>query len=152
MPEVNDSDELPYGYKEIGEYATRLHEDGLLQDESRIKDLMGFVDNIIGYHQNKGLKVNRLDHNPREKAFHDQWLKENEPKSWINQGHGVLQDLFIESDINMFNRKIHLAINDRDRYIVATVVQWLGSNCGMCFLGEALARVGMKIVETKKTD
>ncbi|WP_164740353.1 hypothetical protein, partial [Xanthomonas euvesicatoria] len=71
------------------------------------------------------------------------------PVSGVNYGHGILQDLFIEGGHNMFGRKVIEEISNRDRMIVATVIQWLGSNCGMCFLGEALRRFGAKIVETK---
>lgn len=48
------------------------------------------------------------------------------------------------------HRKVIQEINNRDRMIVATVIQWLGSNCGMCFLGEALERFGARIVYDKK--
>ena len=38
-------------------------------------------------------------------------------------------------------------ITDRDRLVSATVVQWLGTNCGLCFLRETLEEAGYKIVK-----
>lgn len=95
-----------------------------------------------------------MEHNEAEQAFHDQWKKENIPMYGFNHGHGTLQDLFFESNPNILSPvstgKRILDINSRDRKIVATVIQWLGSNCGMCFLGEALDRFGHKIVKKEK--
>lgn len=115
--------------------------------ECELEDVLSIADKVICYKANVGINKKRLEHNEREKAFHDQWQQENAPVSGVNHGHGILQDLFIESDSPFgFTRKAVELINDRDRMIVATVIQWLGSNCGMCFLGEALERFGARIV------
>ncbi len=96
-----------------------------------------------------GINPSRLKHNEREQAFHDQWQQENAPVAGINNGHGILQDLFINRGESFASRRVVEEINNRDRMIVATVIQWLGSNCGMCFLNEALARFNSHIVEKK---
>ncbi len=101
------------------------------------------------WEHNKGRFIDRLKHNPREKAFYDEWLKINEPNSGINNGNGILQDLFIDVDHTTItkNRTVHEVITNHERYIVATVIQWLGSNIGMCFLGDSLKRVGLQITK-----
>jgi hypothetical protein len=100
------------------------------------------------YENNKGYKFERTKYNPQEKAFYEQWLKENEPNPHINNGQGILQDLFIERNPEFpFQRKWITEINNRDRFIVATVIQWLGTNCGMSFLHKTLKKFNYLIVE-----
>ncbi len=43
--------------------------------------------------------------------------------------------------------KMRTKITLRERFIAATVIQWLGTNCGMAFLKEALDKCGLKIVQ-----
>jgi len=108
---------------------------------------------IACYKANVGINTKRLESSPREKAFHDNWLHENAPISHINHGHGILQDLFIETTGSfsiLLGGKMIEEINNRDRMIVATVIQWLGTNCGMAFLEETLNDFGARIVYDKK--
>ena len=117
--------------------------------ESELEDLIALAVKQDSYENNKGYKFERIEHNPIEKAFYEQWLKENEPTQGINFGQGILQDLFIEIGEHMFERKWVTEINNRDRWIVATVIQWLGTNCGMSFLHEALKKVSYRIIKEK---
>lgn len=101
----------------------------------------------------KGVMSRRIKFNDRELSFAAEWDKEND-KSWncgTNHYHGILQDLFIEQTTKFpFSHKWFVKlISKRERMIVATVIQWLGSNVGMCFLGKALSRCGYKIVKVK---
>lgn len=114
-------------------------------DDHELEDLMALVRKQDAYESNQGYLFERTAHNPREMAFYQQWKKENFPQAGISNGQGILQDLFIEGNINLFTRKWMLEITPRDRMIVATVIQWLGSNVGMAFLREALARFGAHI-------
>lgn len=119
-------------------------------DDSEIDDIINIAIKQDAWESNKGISFDRVEHNIREKAFYDQWMKDNEPKLYLNYGHGVLQDLFIKSkSLFGFDREWLLEINNRDRLIAATVIQWLGSNCGMCFLSEALKRFNAGILEGK---
>jgi hypothetical protein len=43
--------------------------------------------------------------------------------------------------------KERFKITNRDRFVAATVIQWLGSNCGMAFMKEALGKCGFEIVK-----
>lgn len=116
--------------------------------EDELDEIIGRAVQQDGYEANKGYKHERVKDNPREMAFYEQWLKENEPRRYINNGQGILQDLFIERDGFMGHvRRYEVEINNRDRYIVATIIQWLGSNVGMGFLHSALARFNAHIVE-----
>ncbi|MBA4349518.1 MAG: hypothetical protein C0415_05980 [Thermodesulfovibrio sp.] len=110
-----------------------------------------------------GVHKKRLNkYNPREVAFSEAWQHENEGR----QNSSRLQDLMIEvSDEpkDGFHKrrsmimsrgydfvKIHHKITQRDAEIVATVIQWLGSNVGMSFLAAALKECGKKIVNIEK--
>lgn len=96
---------------------------------------------------NKGCRINRTAFNLRELAFAEHWADENERKTWINYGQGILQDLFIDRDpFWPFGPSSVKVISKRERMIVATVIQWLGSNCGFAFLREALNKCGYDIV------
>jgi hypothetical protein len=127
-------------------YCIKSYTDG----DCNLDDILNAADKVACYKANVGINTKRLPHNEREKAFYEQWLQENAPVAGVNCGHGILQDLFIESELTGFNRKVIEEISNRDRMIVATVIQWLGSNCGMCFLGEALEKFGARIVYDKK--
>jgi len=85
-----------------------------------------------------------------EKAFADQWEEENEERRGINYGQGLLQDLFIErrSVLTQWTT----VISRRERWIAATVIQWLGTNCGFAFLIRCLNKCGYSIEETTQRD
>lgn len=116
--------------------------------DEEIEKIMLLAKRADEYRSNVGMCRDRLEHNNREMAFHEQWLKENLPEPGINYGRGVLQDLFTATrDNNPTKQQIILEeMTNRDRMIVATVIQWLGSNCGMAFLGDSLGRFGAKII------
>jgi hypothetical protein len=124
----------------------------IFPDDDELKDIMDLAVQQDAYENNKGYKWERCKDNPREMAFYEQWLKENQPLSWVNNGHGILQDLFIERNITqpLGQTKWIVEINNRDRWIVATIIQWLGTNVGFCFLQEALRRCGYTIVQSKR--
>jgi hypothetical protein len=74
---------------------------------------------------------------PKEKILADDWEKENLES-------GILQRLFISGSIQ-WDEKAEVKINLRDRMIAATVIQWLGSNVGFCFLETCLKKMGYKL-------
>lgn len=81
-----------------------------------------------------------------ERALSDQWVLENQPILWLNFGNGLLQDLFCKRAgvVGMDVHANHL-VTDSERMVAATVVQWLGTNCGREFLEKAFARAGWKL-------
>lgn len=119
-------------------------------DENEVEKIINLSKLQDAYSHNKGIRFGRTEFNPRELAFYEQWLKENRPDPRINHGNGILQDLFMDSGLSVFNpSKVYETITNRDRIIVATVIQWLGSNCGIAFLGDALNRCGYRITQNK---
>ena len=103
----------------------------------------------------KGYKFERTsyEHGDREKIFYKQWKRENVKRVWINQGQGILQNLFHiqpQKWYHAYGWKV--IINKRDRYIVATVMQWLGTNCGWCWLEETLRKCGYRIVKIEREE
>lgn len=121
--------------KALNEHKIYLDCEELRQIESKIIN-----EHIESF--NEGLFYERTKTNDREKAFSDLWKKENKIESWVNQGHGTLQNIVIGKDqLPLFY------ITKNDRIIVATVVQWLGTNIGFNFLERALKKCGYKIVQ-----
>lgn len=98
--------------------------------------------------KHQGLHANGLTEaadNPREVAFAQEWHCENSRERYgIGTSRSTLGYLLGDGTL-------HGAIHpsDRDSTVSATVVQWLGSNVGMSFLRNALARFGMEIVKKK---
>ena len=73
-----------------------------------------------------GLNRNRFSREPEEKRFADHWEQEQTPD---NSGRGLLEHI-----LSTTNEPVEP--NTRDRQVAATVVQWLGSSVGRCFLEE----------------
>lgn len=95
---------------------------------------------------NRGYLYERTLHNPLEAALASAWEKENEKRRHINFGFGILQDLFMERGKFMFESRCVHEVTDAERMVAATVIQWLGSNCGRSFYEEALRKCGYKVV------
>lgn len=101
-----------------------------------------------------GIHERRLSENctnPREVAWNEAWKAEH-------QYHDTLSQLFVvpcEKGApdswesfgflgGIFHRPLGV-VTERDRIVAATVLQWLGSNVGMCLVADALKRAGMRI-------
>lgn len=74
------------------------------------------------------LHVHRFKENPEEQAFVEAW---EETDSFRRDGCGTLQYLMCPPDCD---QRYPPEINDRDRLVAGTVIQWLGSPVGLCFL------------------
>ena len=103
---------------------------------------------------NKGAYFNRTKINnktgKRERAFAIAWRKTNKRIGFLNHGYGTLENLFISHE--KWFVKYNIIIKSRDRFIAATIIQWLGTNVGFCWLQEVLKTLGYKIerIEIKK--
>ena len=96
--------------------------------------------------RHRGIDTRRRERNHRENAFAETWEQENERRPGLNFGQGMLQDLLAQrSEKWPHYPSLRKVVDNRDAAIVATVVQWLGTNVGMSFLGEALKRCGFRI-------
>lgn len=89
-----------------------------------------------------------------EKVFADAWEKENEINPGTNFGFGILQDLFMDRVSGHWWSHPYAThvLNGRERMIAATVVQWLGTNCGFGFLVDTLRKCGYRITRIPETD
>jgi hypothetical protein len=74
----------------------------------------------------EGLHARRKAKNPREKAFAKAWEKINEN----SLGDTTLLDDLLSTD--RFSPKP----SERDYQVAATLIQWLGSHVGQCFLSQ----------------
>lgn len=98
-----------------------------------------------------GYETDRLkfDINDLENAFSSYWRKENKKSPGINFGKGLLQDLFFAERKFPYVPWKFLTVTNRERLIVATVIQWLGTNCGFAFLCGVLRKAGYDVVKRK---
>lgn len=105
--------------------------------------------------KNKGFFYQRVKLRPfvnewknKEKIFAEEWVKINKNKIY---DFGLLQTLFFVKDINNISPGyLLLKITPIQRCIVATVIQWFGSNCGFSFLVDCLKECGYKLEKIKK--
>ena len=66
-----------------------------------------------------------------ERIFLKRWRSENKSRQAFNGGAGVLE-LILSEDSNDYAADL----TQRDATVAATVIQWLGTNCGRAFLHE----------------
>ena len=98
--------------------------------------------------QHKGIFFNRTKELPREAALQQAWEKHNlESERYSGSGcRDFLESLFTDRGKSFglwwFRSRKLKTISNRDRMIVATVIQWLGSNVGFNFLSQALLSAG----------
>lgn len=95
------------------------------------------------------MDARRRRFNVREEGFARLWEYENVPRRWLSYGHGILQDLMFSgrSFGPVDPLRCRHVIRNGEAAIVATVIQWLGTNVGFCFLERALRMFGKKIVD-----
>jgi hypothetical protein len=83
-----------------------------------------------------------------EKSFSEVWKRKNKPCAGVNYGHGMLQDIMLGIVVYQKPKDFDPWMTPRERKICATLIQWLGTNCGRSFLyevqNEARRRVGGK--------
>lgn len=98
-----------------------------------------------GYWQHRIADHVQDDQGKMERAMAEQWLKENEERSGLNYGMGILQDLMLSTLEHERPKGFIPWVSNRERKIVATVIQWLSTNCGRSFLFEASKRMGRAV-------
>ena len=81
--------------------------------------------------KHEGLHVHRLLQNPRELVFAEAWRKDQEVSQKVSKA-SVLYTILNAPD----------ATYERDAQVAATVIQWLGSPVGFCWLVETLEKAG----------
>ena len=84
--------------------------------------------------RNQGHNHHRFSSNPLEQRFAEKWEEIN--INWNTaepDGQGTLDYCLAEDRNHPMGE-----VTDRDRTVAATVIQWLGSPCGQCFLRDVL--------------
>ena len=84
--------------------------------------------------KNKGRSTFRFKHNPAEKIFAEAWEAQN---SFPNSGGRQTLDYLLAENINHPMGEV----TDRDRQVVATVIQWLGSPVGQAWLKDVQEKI-----------
>lgn len=80
--------------------------------------------------KHKGMSTHRWEQNPLEKKFAKEWDKLNT----INRVGSNTLDYMLAKN----NNHPEGEVTKRDITVAATVIQWLGSPVGQCFLNEVL--------------
>lgn len=101
------------------------------------------------------IMVERSDTPTLEESFAYEWEAENVPQPGVNQGHGVLQNLMFDPTSGRGWRSDGVCrevITQRDARIVATIVQWLGTNVGSGFLHRVFEKAGYQLLHPSERD
>lgn len=100
------------------------------------------------------LWARRNEFDELEKAFSERWAAAND-RSWPRL-NDTLQKILTRPNKPRDGfwygegHKRAFWVCQRDATIAATVIQWLGTNCGFAFLRQCLEDAGYQIVETEK--
>ena len=95
--------------------------------------------------KNRGFLYHRIAEN---KKYHFNNTEEAFFKNWDNLNMKGKNPKFMDLLFRDKHDKIKMTV--RDRFVVATVIQWLGSNIGMCFLRDVMKDSGLEIVNAEK--
>lgn len=85
--------------------------------------------------RHQGLHPNRLLSDP-ERIYFEEWCKANERVPFVNSGFNTLEWILCPSEQRTPDR-----VGDRDAQVAATLIQWLGTNCGRCFIEKCEQRI-----------
>ena len=119
--------------------------------------------------RDRGIDYHRVKHKPglgygmkdspegcnTEAVFAEKWEEENHPRPGFNGGDGILSSLMRtrarvdvnDPDPNLLLFETNPTVTRRERVVAATVIQWLGTNVGWCFLTQCLSACGFLLIE-----
>ena len=108
----------------------------------------------------------------KERVFSREWIKENRPASYLNGGIGTLRWLLAPEADHRFPLTIPASdatvqrcrtdlrfppfpltipeVTQAEATAAASVVQWLGSNCGWSFMEECIRKCGYRITPKER--
>lgn len=123
------------------EHLRKHIEHGDMVPNNLIQHLQSVVKNRSFVHQSLMSPGRRFDGSlsgEREHAFHEQWRQEQDPSLGSSMIYSLTHSWGIED------------LTTREVAIMSSLVTWLGTNVGFCFLENALRRCGYKIVKDSK--
>jgi len=86
--------------------------------------------------KHKGLRTNRFSREPKERIFAEAWEAENKRSA----RYDLLDWLLAENPNQPLGE-----VTQRDATVAATVIQWLGSSVGQCFLRDVNEKIKNEI-------
>ncbi len=92
----------------------------------------------------RGARYYRVEHNERERAFADEWEKENKPDQNDVANIDYLLD---ETPAKDCFGTLPPPGDPHDIKVASMIIQWLGTNVGWHFLELAIKRLGLKVVK-----
>lgn len=88
--------------------------------------------------------------NPAERIYFDLWSDENKRMRHVNSGYTLIEHLLAAENSNgELDRRPH-TVSQHDMTIATTVIQWLGTNCGRCFIERAEKEIKARDAERSK--
>lgn len=103
-------------------------------------------------HLGRGLHSRRLKYlkgnGERERAFARHWMKRRECLGHLLRPYPPANVKFkdmTQRELDEFHSPVF--VTKRDSEVASTIIQWLGSNVGFCFLEQVLRSLGYKLVK-----
>ena len=116
----------------------------------KAKQRRGLLHQGLDRHRLKNPECSKL-----ERAFADAWEDKNKPGP-LDFGHGILQDLMFRNRpgeiVDRHFKRVPFWITQREAVIVATIIQWLGTNCGFGFLRTVLQKCDYAIEDVSEQE
>jgi hypothetical protein len=133
--EPQDIEKLSEAYDVLSEVATRdcyceRGPEPYLCDACRARKARDQIEGVLDP-EYQGLHPSRLT-GLAEFIYVALWRKENKRLSYLNNGFGLLE-LILKPE----GAKRVPHVSQRDADVATTVIQWLGTNCGRCFIDTA---------------
>lgn len=95
--------------------------------------------------RHEGLEPGRQRYSVHERMFAEVWAAENDPSPGLNHGIGILDHLTLDQRAEFCGipryRRRRGPVTQEEATLVASVIQWLGTNCGAGFLAHVERRV-----------
>ena len=82
--------------------------------------------------------------NEAEQVYYDLWIERNKRIPHLNGGYTLIEHLLSPENARrdpFTKRVIPDPVSQHDMTIATTVIQWLGTNCGRCFIEQAEAEI-----------
>lgn len=99
-------------------------------NQLELEEVMEFVDENEASYYNTA-RPKRAQMNVAEKVYYEKWCKQNKRYPAVNSGYTILEHILSGEDGRV------RSVSARDKYVASSVIQWLGTNCGMAFITEA---------------
>jgi hypothetical protein len=119
------------------------YEQALKNPPKRVRHLPIFNDVRRAKRRDDWPKYLGYQTNP-ERIFLKNWRKENKREPCLNHGRGVLEIILSEDNDHAID------LTQRDATVAATVIQWLGTNCGRCFIEECEREIKTSVERERK--